>query len=67
MVFVFDPDGAAYWSWSTPDTSVVVGGLDSDDPSVPGARIWTELTWTVIGIDAEGAPIAQGELRPIAP
>jgi len=67
MVFVFDPDGAPYWSWATTDTEVVVGGVESDDPILPGPRIWTELTWTVIGVDDGGVPIAQSELRPIAP
>ncbi len=67
MVFVFDPDGAPYWSWATTDTEVVVGGVDSDDPILPGPRIWTELTWTVIGVDDAGVPVAQSELRPIAP
>jgi hypothetical protein len=67
LVFIFDPDGTPYWSWSTADPEVFVGWLEPDDPNTPGPRIWTELTWTVLGLDTAGVPIAQSELRPIAP
>jgi len=66
-IFVFDAQGDLYWSWSTTENALFVGGIETDNPDAPGPRILPGMTWAVLGIDASGALVAQSEMRPISP
>lgn len=61
-VVVRDGDAAAYWAWSGPETSVVLGGGTS--PEGAGARVPDGGEWSVIARDAEGATIATSGWTP---
>ncbi len=61
-VVVRDGDGAAYWAWSGPETSVVLGGGSS--PEGAGARVPDGGEWSVIARDADAATIATSGWTP---
>ncbi len=64
-VVVLDADGTPYWTWTGSDTTVHVG--NDEDPSVPGARVFEPMTWTVAALDGEGVPLAISEPSPLVP
>lgn len=63
---VFGPDDAPYWSWEGAEPSVGVGGADLPDEAA-GPAISEGMSWVVVAHDADGAPIALSEQRPISP
>lgn len=65
---VYDPDGAAYWAWTSEDTEVILGGFEEVPPEqAQGPRLTGPKTWHVLARDADGEVIAQSGVRPIAP
>jgi len=66
-IFVFGTGGDLYWSWSTPKTSVFIGGIETQNLNAPGPRILPGMTWSVLGFDATDVLVAQSEVRAISP
>ena len=66
-LFLFAPDGAAYWAWMGPQTSVHVGGEPQLREGAPGPSIIDGMSWLVFAYDEGGLPIAMSPVRPISP
>lgn len=66
-VYVYAPNGRAYWSWTGSVTSVHVGGDPQLRDGAPGPTVSDGMTWAVVAYDADVLPIAVSELRAISP
>ncbi|MEN8039940.1 MAG: hypothetical protein ABFR95_00370 [Actinomycetota bacterium] len=66
-VVMFDSLGDLYWSWSTVETSVFMGGVETTLENPPGPQILEGMTWFVLAFDESGGLVAQSEVRAIAP
>lgn len=66
-VAVYAPDGAPYWTWTGPETSVHVGGNPQLADGEPGPSVSDEMSWAVMAFDADMVPVAVSNRRPIAP
>lgn len=67
MVVVYAPDGSPYWTWTGVATSVHVGGEPVLDDERPGPSVVDGMTWGIVALDDQIAPIAFSDRRPIAP
>lgn len=66
-VYLYAPDGSTYWTWQGEATSVFVGGESQLPDSMPGPSVADQMTWSVVGFDADFLPVAASDVRPIAP
>lgn len=66
-VYLYDPDGAVYWTWRGEGTEVPVGGSPRLDDDAPGPRVTPGMTWAVVAWDADLLPVAASAERPIGP
>ncbi len=56
------------WAWEGPGTAVILGGWPTAPiPAAPGPLLMGDATWFVVGFDAQGVPIANSVMRPVAP
>ncbi len=69
QVTVYEQDGDAFWSWTTEETDVRLGGLDEEpDPgSAIGPQLQEPMTWDVVARDGDGTVVAVSGERPIEP
>ncbi len=61
-----DGSGRVAWAWSGDDTSVRVGGGDTDDLNQT-ATAYEEMTWSVLAFDAAGELIGLSDRQRVAP
>lgn len=59
-VVVLDGDGAPYWAWSGPETTVFLGGGESGDGA--GPSVGAGFTWSVTAFDADRAFLASSPI-----
>ncbi len=57
-VTVWTPTGVGYWAWRTAATSVHLGGDPQLRDDVSGPSTVPGMTWSVLALDDDGAPIA---------
>jgi hypothetical protein len=57
-VTVWAPTGVGYWAWRTAATSVHLGGDPQLRDDVSGPSTTPGMTWSVLALDDDGAPIA---------
>lgn len=57
-VTVWAPTGVGYWAWPTGATSVHLGGDPQLRDDVSGPSTTPGMTWSVLALDDDGAPIA---------
>jgi hypothetical protein len=56
------------WAWQGAATEVILGGWSTPPPAEAfGPLLLGEATWFVVAFDAEGRPIANSVIRPVAP
>jgi hypothetical protein len=66
-VTVFAPSGRAYWATQTRSTSVHVGGEPQLEEESAGPSVVPGMTWQVVALDGQQAPLARSERVPILP
>ncbi len=64
---VYDPSGAAYWGSFVVTTETFVGGPEPIDEDKPGPRVVAGMSWSVVALDRDLAPVAASGIRPISP
>lgn len=67
-VVVLTTDGKPIWAWQGPATTVVFGNHPTP-PEEPagGYQLTMSAKWFVVAYDAQGLPVANSVLRPVAP
>ena len=56
------------WAWEGAGTAVILGGWPTTPiPAAPGPLLTADAKWFVVAFDAQGLPIANSVMRPIAP
>ena len=56
------------WAWEGAGTTVILGGWATTPiPAAPGPLLTADAKWFVVAFDAQGLPIANSVMRPIAP
>ncbi len=63
VVWVYDPDGATYWTWMGPDTATHLGGAVQLAEDRPGPRIVDGMSWVVGAVDDDLEFLAVSERR----
>lgn len=66
-VYLYAPDGSIYWTWQGEATSVFVGGETQLPDAMPGPSVVDQMTWSVVGFDADLLPMAASDVHLIAP
>lgn len=66
-VTVFAPNGRAYWATQTRSTSVHVGGEPQLAEGSAGPSVVPGMSWQVLAVDDERAPLAASERALISP
>ena len=56
------------WAWEGVSTAVILGGWPATPiPAAPGPLLIADAKWFVVAFDAQGVPIANSVMRPVAP
>jgi len=56
------------WAWEGAATAVILGGWPvAPIPAAPGPLLIDDAKWFVVAFDAQGIPIANSVMRPVAP
>jgi len=68
LLAILDAANDPVWAWQGTATEVILGGWDQTPPDdAPGPLITGPGQWFVVGVGADGVPIASSVLRPITP
>ena len=68
QLYLFDPEGGAYWAWEGTATEIYLGGFDTEpDPDVDGPILLEPMEWAVVAVTEDGTFLASSKLTPVAP
>jgi hypothetical protein len=68
LLAIVTAENEPVWAWQGVATEVVLGGWDEVPPAgAPGPVLGGASSWFVVALDAQGLPLANSGLRPVAP